>query len=309
MEAAECGAACLASVLAHFGRHVTLEEARRVCGVSRDGSSALQLKAAAEHWGLECDGYSVEVAELPEARLPAILFWGFDHFVVLEGWGGRGWRVMDPALGHRWVDPQEFDAKFTGVLLQLQPGPGFIRGGRPPSVTDALRARLRGSLRVVLAAAACGVMAAVPGFVLPALGAVYVDRVLLEGAQRWLPGMIVIVAACMAIAGALAWLQVWILAKLEQRMAISGAATLMEHVLRLPVDFFTHRYAGDIVQRVSSVEGIADMLASKLAPAAVGLVTTTVFAAAMFAIDWRMAAESGLVRRYMMPGPARSQGG
>ena len=289
MEAAECGAACLVSVLAHFGRHVTLEEARRVCGVSRDGSSALQLKAAAEHWGLECDGYSVEVAELAEARLPAILFWGFDHFVVLEGWGSRGWRIMDPALGHRWVEPAEFDEKFTGVVLQVQPGPGFLPGGRPPGVAEALRARLRGSLRVVLAAAACGVMAAVPGFVLPALGAVYVDRVLLEGAQRWLPWMIAIVAACMATAGALAWLQVWILAKLEQRMAISGAATLMEHVLRLPVDFFTHRYAGDIAQRGSSVEGIADMLASKLAPAAVGLVTTSVFAAAMFAIDWRMA--------------------
>ena len=289
MESAECGAACLASVLAHFGRHVTLEEARRVCGVSRDGSSALQLKAAAEHWGLDCDGYSVEVAELAEARLPAILFWGFDHFVVLEGWGSRGWRIMDPALGHRWVEPAEFDEKFTGVVLQVQPGQGFLPGGRPPGVADALRARLRGSRRVVLAAAACGVMAAVPGFVLPALGAVYVDRVLLEGAQRWLPGMIAIVAACMAIAGALAWLQVWILAKLEQRMAISGAATLMEHVLRLPVDFFTHRYAGDIAQRVSSVEGIADMLASKLAPAAVGLVTTSVFAGAMFAIDWRMA--------------------
>ena len=84
MEAAECGAACLVSVLARHGRHVTLEEARRVSGVSRDGSSALQIKAAAEHWGMSCDGYSVESAELKDVALPAILFWGFDHFVVLE---------------------------------------------------------------------------------------------------------------------------------------------------------------------------------------------------------------------------------
>ena len=289
MEAAECGAACLASVLALHGRHVTLEEARRVCGVSRDGSSALQLKAAAEHWGLECDGYSVEIPALAEVRLPAVLFWGFDHFVVLEGWSPRGWAIMDPAVGRRRVDPAEFDRKFTGVVLEMKPGPGFRPGGRPPSVTAALRARVRGSRRVILAAAACGVMSAVPGFVLPALGATYIDRVLLEGAHRWLPAMIAIVAAGMAIAGTLAWFQAWILAKLEQRMAISGAAVLMEHVLRLPVDFFTHRYAGDVAQRVSSVEGVADMLASKLAPAAVGMVTATAFTAAMFAIDWRMA--------------------
>ena len=92
-----------------------------MCGVSRDGTSALQVTAAAEHLGLSCDGYSVESSELEELKLPGILFWGFDHFVVLEGWKGGRWRIMDPALGRRWVDPAEFDRKFTGVVLELEP--------------------------------------------------------------------------------------------------------------------------------------------------------------------------------------------
>jgi NHLM bacteriocin system ABC transporter peptidase/ATP-binding protein len=289
MDATECGAACLVSVLSHHGRHIALEEARRLCGVSRDGTSALQITAAAEHMGLSCDGYSVESEELADLQLPGILFWGFDHFVVLEGWHGGRWRVMDPALGRRWVSPAEFDRKFTGVVLELKPTEGFRRGGRPRSVSGALVRRLAGSRRVIAAAAACGLLMVVPAFVLPALTAVFVDRVLLEGAARWLPTMSAIVGGALVLALLLGGLQQVLLARLEQRLAVVGAASFASHALRLPVDFFTHRYPGDIVQRLASLESIADTLASKIAPAAVGAVTSLVFLAAMFAIDGHLA--------------------
>ena len=285
MDAVECGAASLVSVLGFHGRHVTLEEARRVCGVNRDGSSALQITAAAENYGLSCDGYSVESDELADLKLPGILFWGFDHFVVLEGWKRGEWRIMDPAAGQRWVSAEEFDSKFTGVVLELQPTDAFVRRGQPASLRAALLERLHGSWRVIAAAAACGVLLAVPAFVLPALGAVYVDRVLLEGAHRWIPSMVGIVAVAMAFAGLLVFLQQRLLARLEQRMAMSGSARFLEHVLRLPVDFFSHRFPGDIVQRLSSLEMLSDLLASKIAPAVVGALTSVLFLAAMFAID------------------------
>ena len=289
MDAAECGAACLVSVAAFHGKHIALEEARRMCGVSRDGTSALQVTAAAEHLGLSCDGYSVESSELEELKLPGILFWGFDHFVVLEGWKGGRWRIMDPALGRRWVDPAEFDRKFTGVVLELEPTDAFVRGGRPRSLSRALSDRLRGSRRVVAAAAACGLLLAVPAFVLPALTAVYVDRVLLEGAHRWILAMLAILGASLAVSALLSVLQQVLLAKLEQRLAMTGGASFAAHVLRLPVDFFSHRYPGDIVQRLASFEMLADVLASKLAPAAVGLVTSLAFLVAMFLIDGHLA--------------------
>ena len=289
MDAAECGAACLVSVAAFHGKHIALEEARRMCGVSRDGTSALQVTAAAEHLGLSCDGYSVESSELEELKLPGILFWGFDHFVVLEGWKGGRWRIMDPALGRRWVDPAEFDRKFTGVVLELEPTDAFVRGGRPRSLSRALSDRLRGSRRVVAAAAACGLLLAVPAFVLPALTAVYVDRVLLEGAHRWILAMLAILGASLAVSALLSVLQQVLLAKLEQRLAMTGGASFAAHVLRLPVDFFSHRYPGDIVQRLASFEMLADVLASKLAPAAVGLVTSLAFLVAMFLVDRHLA--------------------
>jgi ABC-type bacteriocin/lantibiotic exporter with double-glycine peptidase domain len=118
---------------------------------------------------------------------------------------------------------------------------------------------------------------------------VFVDRVLLEAAGRWLPAMAAIVAGSLLLTLLLAGLQQVLLARLEQRLAVTGAAAFAMHALRLPVDFFTHRYPGDIVQRLASLESIADTLASKLAPAAVGALTSLAFLAAMFAIDVHLA--------------------
>jgi NHLM bacteriocin system ABC transporter peptidase/ATP-binding protein len=295
MDATECGAACLVSVLSFHGRHIALEEARRLCGVSRDGTSALQITAGAEHLGMSCDGYSVESDELAELALPGIAFWGFDHFVVLEGWRGGRWRVMDPSVGRRWVSPEEFHRKFTGVVLELRPGEGFVRGGRPRSVAAALWRRVQGSRRVLVAAAASGMLLTVPAFVLPSLTAVFVDRVLLEGAGRWLHAMALIAGASLVLTVFLAGLQQLLLARLEQRLAVTGAASFVAHALRLPVDFYTHRYPGDVVQRLASLEAVADTLASRIAPALVGLVTSLAFLAAMFAMDVHLALAAVLV--------------
>ncbi|MCY4432256.1 MAG: cysteine peptidase family C39 domain-containing protein [bacterium] len=90
MEAAECGAASLGVVLAHLGRWVPIEELRTACCVGRDGSSAGDIVAAGQQYGLAITGWRKEVADLRNEALPAILFWEFNHFLVLEGFGRKG---------------------------------------------------------------------------------------------------------------------------------------------------------------------------------------------------------------------------
>ena len=152
LESADCGAACLGIVLAHFGRRISLEELRESCKVGRDGSSLLDISDAAARYDLEATGWRREIHQLPQNPMPVILFWGFSHFVVLEGIGRDRYYLNDPATGHRVVDHETFDRDYTGVALTLRPTDDFEPGARSarrpaPAVAMAARPQERLGLR------------------------------------------------------------------------------------------------------------------------------------------------------------------
>jgi hypothetical protein len=141
-EAVECGAAALGIVLAYHGRIVPLEELRVACGVSRDGAKASNIVKAARTYGLEATGMRTETSGLAKSPLPAIVFWNFSHFLVIEGAGSRGVWVNDPAVGPRRVSWNEFAESYTGIVLEFTPGRDFEPGGSRPRLVSALAARL-----------------------------------------------------------------------------------------------------------------------------------------------------------------------
>jgi len=285
MEAVECGAAALAIVLAHHGRWVPLEELRVACGVSRDGSKASNIVKAARTYGLIAKGLKKEPQGLRSIRLPAILHWNFSHFVVLDGFHKRRAFINDPGSGPREVTEQELDEAFTGVAMTFEPGPGFERKGEPPRLIPALRRRLAGS-RVALAfVLLAGLALAIPSLVVPAFSKVFIDSVLLESRRDWLPPLLFGMAVAGLLMGLLTWIQQVYLLRLETRMAVGSSSRFLWHVLRLPTEFFSQRFAGDISSRVAINDRVAQLLSRDLATNALGAVMIVFFAAVLFQYD------------------------
>jgi ABC-type bacteriocin/lantibiotic exporter with double-glycine peptidase domain len=282
MEAVECGAAALAIVLAHYGCWVPLEELRVACGVSRDGSKASNVVKAARRYGLEAKGYKREPQSLREVRVPAILHWNFNHFLVLEGFRAGRVYLNDPATGPRWVSEEELDQAFTGVVMTFVPVPAFERKGAPPSLVRALRSRLAGSRTGLVFVVLASLALAVPGLVIPAFSKAFLDGVLLEGRRDWLPPLFLAMTAAALLVGALTWLQQAYLLRLETRLAVGSSSRFLWHVLRLPSEFFSQRFAGDISSRVSINDRVAQLLSRELATHAVGALMIALFAVLLF---------------------------
>ncbi len=270
-EAVECGAACLAMILARLGRHVPIEQLRGLCGVTRDGAKASNILKAARSFGLEAKGFRKEPAELAQVPMPAILHWNFEHFVVLEGIRGKTCWINDPAHGRRRISVEELDQAFTGVVLTFQRTDTFQRGGRPANVWALLGrqiARAKGALSLI---ALLVVSMVITGLVLPAGIRVFVDGVLIDAQAHWLIWLLGGMLATALLRSALAYVQGVLLLRLNARIATVGAGRLIWHLLRVPIGFFAQRHAAEVADRLSTNDETARLLSTQIATTAMRL--------------------------------------
>ena len=282
MEAVECGAASLGMILAYHGKIVPLAELRRECGVSRDGSNAASLAKAARRYGLDTKGYSKDTEACLALRPPYIVFWGFNHFLVVEGRKGDKVFLNDPAVGHRKVSMEEFEDEFTGVVLTMSPDESFEKGGRSPGLLPAFRDRLKGFWGAVLFAAGAGFLLVIPGLMIPAFTQIFLDQVLIQGHDDWLQPLIFAMFVATLVLGVLKLLQLTVLRRLRLSLAAKMSAQFFRHLLRLPVDFYSQRYAGEIGDRSSLNDKVAGILSGQLAQTAIDLVMMVFYAGLMF---------------------------
>jgi len=260
MEAVECGAAALGIMLGYYGRFVPLEELRIASGVSRDGSKALNILKAARSYDLEGAWYRRSMETVLAGPFPVIVYWNFNHFLVVEGRRGDNVYLNDPAMGPRTVKVSEFSESYTGIAMEVHPGKKFQHSGRRTTVWSGLWRRLQGQGSAFGYLFAVSLLLVVPTIVVPGMLQVFIDQVLVRGNQTWLFSLILGLILALVAAAGLTWLQQSLLLRVELRYALAQSAEFVWHILRLPQNFFDQRYAGDVSSRVAANDRIANLI-------------------------------------------------
>ncbi len=267
LEALECGAASLAMVMAYYDKWVPLEQVRSECGVSRDGSNAKSIALAAQRYGFTVEPFRRSPQTIREKGVfPCIIHWNFSHFVVLDGFRGNLACINDPARGYVEVPMDEFDKAFTGVTLNLVPGEGFVPSGARKSTLEFARKRLEGSRGAVAFVVLMSVISYAFNLINPVMSRVFLDRILSGKNAEWLSPFLSIMFALTVLQLAAAWGRTIYSLKINGKMALVGSSTFMWKVLRMPMEFFSQRMAGDILQRQRQNESIAGTVVDILAP-------------------------------------------
>ena len=280
METVECGAAALSMLLAYHGKWLSIEQLRTDCGVSRDGSNARNIVLAARHHGMDAHGWQADIAHLPSLA-PAIIHWNHNHFVVFKGFHRGMAFINDPAIGSMAVSMKDFQRSYTGVAITSVPGDDFKPQGHQTSILHYVRENIRGAKDAFIFTLLMGILMSFAGMVYPLFSQVFLDSIITGKNDEWTVPFFVGIACLVVFNFLLALLDNVYGRRFAGSMSLKGNTRFLWHALNLPIEFFTQRYVGDIVQRQSLNEHITTTLIRILAPYAVNVALLVVYIVVM----------------------------
>ncbi len=253
----------MSMVLAHHGRHIDLASLRSQNSLSLKGATLRNLIEMAGRYGLVSRPLRLELDELGELKLPCILHWELNHFVVLSRVRGKTLTIKDPAAGLRNVSLEEASGKFTGVALELLPGLEFKEEKPKPSVSfRQLAGSIGGLKRSLLQMLLLSLALQVFALVSPLLTQGIMDHVLVSADTDLLTALIIAFAMFLVLQTSVSLMRTWAGIYLSMQLGLQWNGNVLAHLLRLPVDFFQKRHLGDITSRMGSVGAIQNMITS-----------------------------------------------
>ena len=267
LEALECGAASLTMILAYYDKWIPLEQVRKDCGVSRDGSNAMNVIKAARFYGLKANGYRMEPEALKANGIfPCIVHWEFNHFIVVKGFKKGKVYINDPGRGDCALTMEEFDRGFTGICLMMEPTEDFVPSGHKKSVKDFAMKQLKGSGTAVAFVVITSIIVSLMEIIRPGMSRVFLDRLLTGSNPEWVRPFMIILIVLTIIEIFVSIISILCNLNISGKLAMYGESSYMWKVLRMPMEFFSQRMAGDIQSRKESNATVASNLVNVFAP-------------------------------------------
>ena len=301
-QAAECGLACVAMVAGHHGQRDGLRALRQRFPLSLKGATVARLLGIAQAMGFQARALRLDLDELPQLRMPCILHWDMNHFVVLAKAGRRRVIVFDPAVGRRVLRPEELSAHFTGVAMELEPGADFRSTPAPPAIRlSRLTGRVRGLwpalVQVLLLSVALQVFVLLAPFYLQWV----VDQALVSADHDLLTVLALGFGLALLLQLAIGLVRGWSVVFLSSRLGLQWTGNVFAHALKLPLAFFEQRHLGDVVSRMGAVQAIQRTLTTSFMEAVIDGLMAIATLAMMFLYSAKLAGVTlGAVALYLL---------
>ncbi len=272
------------------GNQVDLISLRRRFTVSLKGSNLEQVVHYAGLMNFSSRGLRLELDELDQLKLPCMLHWDMNHFVVLRRVAGNKITIIDPAFGERVLDFKQVSGHFTGVALELTPNAQFRRAEnrRQVKLSD-LTGRVLG-LNISLGQIfLVSIFLQLLGLAAPLLNQMVVDDVLAGHDWELLPVLMLGFGLVLLIQTAVTMARGWMVMVLSQSLSLQWYSNVFSHMLRLPLAFFEKRHLGDLLNRFSSIGTIQNTLTTNAVTVSLDALTGLIAVVMMCLYSGRLA--------------------
>lgn len=288
-EVSECGLVCIAMIASYHGYQVDPITMRQMAPVGTKGMTLNDIISVAEKMNLSGRGYKCDMDELSQLRLPAILHWDMNHFVVLTKVTGKHVVIHDPARGRRVLSYKNVSDNYTGIALELMPTADFKQGDVSTTPTlSMLWSKMTGLKRTVLKLIGLSLLVQAVVLLMPYYQKFIIDDVLIAGNKELLVvlafgfGMLVIFDVIAR------FLRGWLSLRMSSMMGMQIGVNVMGHLLKLPMQFFESRHTGDIYSRFNSSRTIRDTLSRGLSEAIIDGFMSIILIIVMFCYSWEL---------------------
>lgn len=258
-ESSECGLACLAMICGHYGKHSDLIALRQQFNLSARGTTLSGLRYIADQMELSSRALSLDLNELSALKVPCILHWGFNHFVVLVSVKQNRVVLHDPARGRRTVKLDEISEYFTGIALEVWPGSAFkAETDRNRFSLRALIGRVFGLKRALGKIFCLSLIIESINLLIPIATQLVMDHAIPAGDVGLLTLICVGLLLFTLLRSALSAFRSWSSLLMTTLINVQWQSGLLNHLLRLPLSYFERRRLGDIQSRFGSLDKLRE---------------------------------------------------